>query len=718
MRSIFTTMVLALFVMTLALGAKDLKLNKKVLTQKAKVSARTVKNLIQEPATPFASQSADAQQAEAPNRLMKTATSTHLQVATSGNGYGWLNSNVRSLDRYAGVDVDLGENIDFIALAYRGADASQIYEGEVDVSAGLASGSVFTSDQLNSGLGGIGGRYPCIVAQDRPFPSFNQYMEQTTPSQANTSHPYTICSYGTYGTNGNLFTTPDFQMDVGWLAPTIQNNPLMTQENRLWNGPVAIVKDANDIYRYVGVYENWYSDAERQTYGVQSEKYILTAHSVDTYAADGWVYGWDEGNNPTRIDTHLVSLPRCGVAMNNSGFGVIAGPGHLGWHNPDSGYYYNTIRITYSITTDYGLTWSAWDTVGMVEDLGIPGYIHASDKWIVWAIDTTTTPPDTTWYDGPAFVGSNFDMSVMVDDNNNIYVGFNSLWGAQGTDGWYPNYRYSGVLLAKKPYNQAWYAARIAYNNGIWDGDEYISGRSNYFFDSEVQISKDEVGNIYAAWLDRRHTDVQITRFNRYSDPETYGSDATFKTDVYAAHSITGGDDWSDPINLTDSPALDEYELNMSIHSKNQTAAIEGDYGKVWVAYCLADTAAGDPAKDAYIELSNAVWVTEGAGFNTAPNAIGDETDPVVKAFALRQNYPNPFNPTTRIEFIPLKSGQANLTVYNINGQKIQNLFNGHVNKGKAYSVDFDGTRLSAGVYFYRLTVGNHSEVKKMALVK
>jgi len=717
MRSIFTTVVLALFVMTLALGAKDLQLNKKVVSQKVRLSPKTTKNLIQEPLFPLAQPSTADQPVVTPNRLMKTATATHLQVGTSGNGYGWLNSNVRSLDRYAGIDVDLGGDIDFIAYAFRGADASQIYEGEVDVAAGLASGTVYTSDQINSGLGGIGGRYPCMVALDRPFPSFNQYMEQTS-SGANTSHPYTVCSYGTYGDNGNLFTTPDFKMDEGWLAPTIQANPLMTQENRLWNGPVAIVKDANDIYRYVGVYENWYSDQERQLYGVQSEKYILTAHSSDTYAADGWVFGWDEGNDPVRIDTAEVSLPRCGVAMNSSGFGVIAGPGHLGWHNPDSGYYYNTIRITYSITTDYGLTWTPWDTVGLYEDLGIPNYIYASEKLIITNIIGT----DTIWYEGPAFMGSNFDMSVMVDDNNNVYVGFNSLWGGEGTDGWYPSYKYSGVLFAKMHYvaGQAddWQGSRIAYNNGIWQGDEIIDGMSNYFFDSEVQISKDETGNIYATWLDRRHTDVQVTRFNRYSDPETYGSDATFKTDVYAAHSITAGDYWSDPINLTDSPALDEYELNMSIHSKNQTAAVEGDYGKVWVAYCLADTAAGDPATDAYIELNNAVWITEGTGFNEAPNAIGDASDPVVKAYTLHQNYPNPFNPTTRIEFEPWESGRANLTVYNINGQKIQELFNGNVVKGKYYSFDFDGTNLAAGMYFYRLTVGNHTEVKKMALVK
>ncbi|NOX89485.1 MAG: T9SS type A sorting domain-containing protein [Calditrichaeota bacterium] len=708
--------IYASFVMLLAISflmARDLKVNKMALTKGAKVSAKidlNQKNPL-EPMYPYAVYPVSKGKSQNLAK-MQAAAGTNRNIATSGNGYGWLNPMVREIDRYAGLDADLGTDIDFIAVSYRGADASQIMESEVDVSAGLATGTLFTtSAPINDGFSGVGGRYPCMVALDRPFVSFNQYVSgdgQTTPT---ISHPYTMTSWGTYGANGDAWTTPDFQMDVGWLNPTL-NSFTSNKENRLWNGPVSIVKDASDYYRYVSVYETWYSDVERSLYGVQNEKYIFNARSISDYAADGWVYGWDEGHDPVWIDTAEVSLPRCGVSINSSGFGVIAGPGHLGWHHPDSGYYYNKTKITYSITTDYGLTWSAWDTVEFVGELGIPGYIHGSDKWIMW--DTTATG-DTIWYDGPAFVGTNFDMSVMVDDNNTIYVAFNSLWGVPGDNGWYPNYRYSGVLLARKPSGGSWVGSRIAYNNGIWQGDDYISGMSNYFFDSEVQISRDEMGNLYASWLDRRHNQVQISNFNRYSDPETYGNSGTFKTDIYAAHSIDGGDYWSDPINLTDTPALDEYELNMSIRSANQNS--RGDYGKIWYAYCLADTASGDPATDSYIELSNAVWVGEASNFNP-PAAIGDGNASVVRDFALRQNYPNPFNPTTTIEFVPLTTGKVTLTVYNAAGQEVANLFNGEVQKNRPYQVIFSGQNLASGIYFYQLKTEKNTEIKKMVLIK
>jgi len=704
-----------LLTLTLAVSflmANDVHGKKQVaLTKTVKMSAKANIGRVNpmEPMAPYAVYPVGQVKAnDNAKRIYSTQAATNRQVATSGNGYGWLNSNVRSLDRYAGPDADTGDDIDFVAMAFRGADASQVYELEVDVSGGLASGTIYTSDQLNDGLGGIGGRYPCMVALDRPFPSFNQYMEQTSTG-ANTSHPYTISSYGTYGDNGNAWTAPDYQMDVGWLAPTISSNPLMTQENRLWNGPVVIRKDASGEYHYLSVYEEWYSDQERQLYGVQSEKYIFTARSDDP--SSGWTYGWDEGFTPVRIDTHEVSLPRCGVDMTSDGFGVIAGPGHLGWHNPDSGYYYNKTRITYAITEDYGHTWTQWDTVGLVEDLGFQNYIYASEKLII----TNIVGNDTIWYQGPAFLGSNFDMSVMVDENKTIYVVFNSLWGGESTDGWYPSYKYSGVWLAKKPYGGSWEAHRIAYNNGIWQGDDQIEGMSNYFFDSECQISKDEQGHLYATWLDRRHNQVQVTQFNRYSDPEVYGSDATFKTDVYASHSIDGGVNWSDPINCTDTPSLDEYELNMSKSSANLDA--RGDYGKVWYAYCLADTANGDPSKDAYIELTNFDYIGEASNFNP-PAAIGDENSTVVRSFALDQNYPNPFNPTTTIRFVPLKSGKAQLVVYNAAGQQVATLFNGQVQKNSPYQLTFDGHNLASGVYFYQLRLGNKSEIKKMVLIK
>ena len=90
--------------------------------------------------------------------------------------------------------------------------------------------------------------------------------------------------------------------------------------------------------------------------------------------------------------------------------------------------------------------------------------------------------------------------------------------------------------------------------------------------------------------------------------------------------------------------------------------------------------------------------------------------------FSLDQNYPNPFNPTTKIKYsIPhVETGyipSINLKVYDILGREVASL----VNETKApgnYELTFDASKLSSGIYFYRLTAGNFIQTKKMILLK
>jgi photosystem II stability/assembly factor-like uncharacterized protein len=90
--------------------------------------------------------------------------------------------------------------------------------------------------------------------------------------------------------------------------------------------------------------------------------------------------------------------------------------------------------------------------------------------------------------------------------------------------------------------------------------------------------------------------------------------------------------------------------------------------------------------------------------------------------FSLSQNYPNPFNPTTIIRFtIPpnVKGEKSNvkLVVYDILGKEIAALVNEKLSAGE-YETTFNGSRLTSGIYFYRLTYGDYSETKKMLLLK
>ena len=91
-------------------------------------------------------------------------------------------------------------------------------------------------------------------------------------------------------------------------------------------------------------------------------------------------------------------------------------------------------------------------------------------------------------------------------------------------------------------------------------------------------------------------------------------------------------------------------------------------------------------------------------------------------AFAVEQNYPNPFNPATEIRFALPGASDVEITIYNALGQKVNTLVNRKFDAG-FHSVQWNGTDergsgVSSGIYFYRVSAGAFSSVKKMLLVK
>jgi hypothetical protein len=100
-------------------------------------------------------------------------------------------------------------------------------------------------------------------------------------------------------------------------------------------------------------------------------------------------------------------------------------------------------------------------------------------------------------------------------------------------------------------------------------------------------------------------------------------------------------------------------------------------------------------------------------------SATGTEkwTEALPKEISLYQNYPNPFNPTTNIRYDVPKDSYVLIKVYNILGKEVSTLVREEKSAG-SYEVHFDGSRLSSGVYFYTIRVGNYVNTKQMVLVK
>ncbi len=95
---------------------------------------------------------------------------------------------------------------------------------------------------------------------------------------------------------------------------------------------------------------------------------------------------------------------------------------------------------------------------------------------------------------------------------------------------------------------------------------------------------------------------------------------------------------------------------------------------------------------------------------------LGGGTD-VPARFSLAQNYPNPFNPGTAIRYHLSVASTVTLEVFDVLGRLVATLVNRKENAGD-HSINFDGSRLPSGVYFYRLQAGSFTSVKKMILMK
>jgi hypothetical protein len=126
---------------------------------------------------------------------------------------------------------------------------------------------------------------------------------------------------------------------------------------------------------------------------------------------------------------------------------------------------------------------------------------------------------------------------------------------------------------------------------------------------------------------------------------------------------------------------------------------------------------------------SDTIYATaKGAGFNSwnwmpnkalvvlLPTGVA-EGKLLPAGYSLAQNFPNPFNPITRIQYFISQSKPVVLKIYDVNGDEVAKLVN-EVQQPGDYTVEWNANNVASGMYFYRLTVGNYTETKKMILTR
>jgi len=170
----------------------------------------------------------------------------------------------------------------------------------------------------------------------------------------------------------------------------------------------------------------------------------------------------------------------------------------------------------------------------------------------------------------------------------------------------------------------------------------------------------------------------------------------------------------SDVGSLTDAGVVHEVTLNFGVGTTN------GSYPIGYVATVNAANMMD------YINTNDAddgVYCSVGVdtSFNHMVEVVGgtaniDENGLPTK-YRLSQNYPNPFNPETTIDFQTDADSHVNISVFDINGNLVQELVNEWTESG-SHRVKFSGHSIPSGIYFYKMTTKGFADIRKMTLIQ
>jgi len=164
--------------------------------------------------------------------------------------------------------------------------------------------------------------------------------------------------------------------------------------------------------------------------------------------------------------------------------------------------------------------------------------------------------------------------------------------------------------------------------------------------------------------------------------------------------------------------------------SDENNACVIGEYGDVVVTTDGGNTwqsqiATKNNLNAVHFENKNVGWIVgEGGtilytsnGGNIVEVKRDRQSNVLPSKYVISQNYPNPFNPTTTINFSVPKTSFVTIKVYDVLGREVITLVNENKPVGN-YIVQFNASKITSGIYFYRMESGSFSETKKLLLLK
>ena len=195
--------------------------------------------------------------------------------------------------------------------------------------------------------------------------------------------------------------------------------------------------------------------------------------------------------------------------------------------------------------------------------------------------------------------------------------------------------------------------------------------------------------------------------------------------DVSATH-LPGLTDFSHGSSAADIDGDGDIDVLSASTTDNKIAWYENDGSQSFTPHTITTSADGaasvyavDIDGDGDMDVLSASQLDDKIAWyeNLSPVGIGSISNEIPIKFRLSQNYPNPFNPSTSIQYAVSSRQFVSLKVYDVLGNEVATLVNEEKPAG-SYKVEFDGTDLTSGIYFYKLQARIFAETKKMILLK
>jgi hypothetical protein len=278
----------------------------------------------------------------------------------------------------------------------------------------------------------------------------------------------------------------------------------------------------------------------------------------------------------------------------------------------------------------------------------------------------------------------------------------------------------------RSQYN-SWYSSIST--DQFWEGEDgknYVRRTLNYYADNDVKV--DAILHTWS-WHFRTWSTEQVNDyFVAIEILEAEYPDVTF---IY----MTDAADWSgDQNRYSRNEQVREYcRTNNKVlfdFGEMETWSADGQ-NQNWsggVPYWHDDWSEGESNDYGHINhagtimKAKAMWwlMARLAGWNNPAASLEEShgiNEQIPKELILSQNYPNPFNPTTMIDYQLSMTGDVELGIYNLLGEKIATLVSETQSPG-SHTVEWDASGFAGGVYFYKIELGNYQKTKKMVLVK